>query len=60
MCSGDVAGLAAQNRALLAERGEKLSRLDERTAQMEADAQDFATMARRLAEQEKNKKWWQL
>ncbi len=50
----------AENRELLAERGQKLERLQDRTAQMENDAQDFASMARRIADQEKHRKWWQV
>ena len=59
-CSGELHETLAENRQLLAERGQKLSALDTKTAQMESDAQDFASMARQIAEQERNKKWWQI
>lgn len=49
-----------QNRNKLAERGEKLGRLNDKAADLEASAQGFADMARQLAERERNKKWWQL
>jgi syntaxin-binding protein 5 len=51
---------AAQNREALQQRGEKLSRLNERTEQMEADAMDFASMARQIAARERDRKWWQM
>jgi syntaxin-binding protein 5 len=57
---GDLHASMAENRELLAERGQKLERLQDRTAQMENDAQDFASMARRIADQEKHRKWWQV
>lgn len=58
--SNDVRGMMEQNRAMLAERGERLAALDERTREMADDAEDFATMARRLEQQMANRKWWQL
>lgn len=60
LCSGELHETLAENRQMLAERGQKLSALDVRTAQMESDAQDFAAMARKIAEQERNRKWWQM
>lgn len=53
-------GIMEQNRAMLAERGERLRALDERSAAMSNDAEDFASLAKKLAEQEANRKWWQL
>lgn len=53
-------GVMEQNRAMLAERGERLAALDERTREMADDAEDFATMAKRLEQQMANRKWWQL
>lgn len=53
-------GLAEQNREALAQRGEKLGRLNERTERMEADAMDFASMARQIAARERDRKWWQV
>ena len=43
----------------LAERGEKLSQIQDKTQQLEDDAMDFMTMAKKLAEREKNKKWYE-
>jgi syntaxin-binding protein 5 len=54
-----VKGIMEQNRAMLAERGERLQNLDERTAAMSEDAGDFASMAKQLADMQANRKWWQ-
>lgn len=45
---------------LAVERGDKLSHLHERTEQLQADANRFASTSHQLAEKYKNKKWWQL
>lgn len=45
---------------MLAERGERLKGLDERTAAMQGDAEDFASLAKQLADQQANRKWYQL
>ncbi|KAL4431642.1 hypothetical protein ABPG77_001484 [Micractinium sp. CCAP 211/92] len=58
--ASDVRGIMEQNRAMLAERGERLRSLDERSAAMSNDAEDFASLAKKLADQEANRKWWQL
>ncbi|KAG2431284.1 hypothetical protein HYH02_013415 [Chlamydomonas schloesseri] len=58
--ANDVREVMEQNRNKLAERGEKLNRLNDKAADLEASAQGFADMARQLAERERNKKWWQL
>ncbi|EFN53326.1 hypothetical protein CHLNCDRAFT_137041 [Chlorella variabilis] len=58
--AGDVRGVMEQNQRMLAERGERLAALDERTAAMQGDAEDFASMARKLAEMQAAKKWYQL
>ena len=58
--AGEVRGIMEQNRQMLAERGERLQRLDERTAAMADDADDFASMAKQLADMQANRKWWQL
>jgi hypothetical protein len=47
-------------REALGERGEKLSQLQDKTAALEESAQSFAEMAKRIAAQNQNKKWWQL
>ncbi|BDA45161.1 hypothetical protein COCOBI_06-6410 [Coccomyxa sp. Obi] len=55
-----VGGIAEENRQRLAERGEKLRSLQDKTDRMQADAEDFASMARAIRDREANKKWWQL
>lgn len=55
-----LGGLAEDNRQKLAERGEKLRTLQDKTDRMQADAEDFASMARQIRDREANKKWWQL
>jgi hypothetical protein len=47
-------------REALGERGEKLAQLQDKTAALEESAQSFAEMAKRMAAQNQNKKWWQL
>ena len=49
--------MAEENLSRLAERGEKLRSLEDRTREMQNDAEDFASMARRIAEQQANRKW---
>lgn len=48
-----------ENISKLAERGERLQKLDDTTAEMSNEADNFATMAKRIAEIQSNKKWWQ-
>ena len=57
--TSEVRSIMEQNRAMLAERGERLQQLDEKTAAMANDAEDFASMAKRLADMQANRKWWQ-
>lgn len=52
--------LTQDTREALAERGEKLSQLQDKTAALEESAMSFAEMAKKLAAQQANKKWWQL
>ena len=54
-----VKSVMAENMNKLAERGEKLSQIQDKTQQLEDDAMDFMTMAKKLAEREKNKKWYE-
>lgn len=44
----------------LDERGEKLSKLDERTEQMKERAREFSNNAALLASKYQNQKWYQL
>lgn len=55
-----VAGVMAENMQRLGERGEKLSRLEDRTAELEDDAGNFASLAKQLADGYSNRKWWQM
>ncbi|XP_070569216.1 syntaxin-binding protein 5-like isoform X4 [Ptychodera flava] len=57
--SGGVAGELAKARIALNERGEKLSELDERTAQMMANAENFSQAAHQIMQKYKDKKWYQ-
>ena len=45
-----------ETRNKLLERGEKLSSLQDKTAKMQNDAEDFHAMAQKLAKQ--NQSWW--
>ena len=49
-----------ENISKLHERGERLRKLDETTAEMSNEADNFASMAKRIQEIQANKKWWQL
>ena len=57
--SQDAKVTMERNRALLAERGQKLANLEEQAAVMRGDAEDFAGMAAELEAAFANKKWWQ-
>jgi hypothetical protein len=52
-----TAAIMSDNVARMHERQERLSRLEERTADMMADAEGFAAAAKRLAQQQ-SKPWW--
>jgi hypothetical protein len=56
----EIRDVVLETRAKLHERGEKLSKLDEKAGDMENDAAGFAELARQLAEKQRNKKWWEL
>ncbi|XP_037083443.1 syntaxin-binding protein 5-like isoform X2 [Pollicipes pollicipes] len=55
--SGGEVGRARQ---LMVERGQKLSKLEDRTEQMMADADNFSSTAHQLMMRYKDKKWYQL
>ena len=57
--TGELKSVMAENMNKLAERGERLNQISDKTQQLENDAEDFMTMAKKLAEREKNKKWWE-
>ena len=54
--TSELKGNLEETRHKLAERGEKLSSLQDKTAQMQSDAEDFHSMAQKLAA--KQKSWW--
>ncbi|KAK3588352.1 hypothetical protein CHS0354_003282 [Potamilus streckersoni] len=57
--SGTIAGEVAKTRQALSERGEKLSGVEERTAQMASEAETYAHAAHQLMLKYKDKKWYQ-
>ena len=50
----------SENVARMEERGEKLRNLQDKTEDLGDDAMDFASMAKQLAAQQANRKWWQM
>lgn len=54
----DARAVMERNRALLAERGQKLANLEEKSAAMQNDAEDFAGLAQELEAAFANRKWW--
>ena len=50
----------ADNMVALEDRGQKLQNLQDKTNQLEDGASDFASLAKELANQQANRKWWQL
>jgi len=60
MRSGTVAGDVSRARMLLVERGDKLGQLDDKTAKMMSDAENFSSAAHQLMLKYKDKKWYQL
>ncbi|VFQ77470.1 unnamed protein product [Cuscuta campestris] len=55
---GEAISAAAQARNKLVERGEKLEKLSERTAELQSGAENFASMAKELAKSMEKRKWW--
>ncbi len=55
----NVAEVANEARSKLHERGERLAKLDERAGDMQNEAAGFAELAKQLADQQRNRKWWQ-
>jgi syntaxin-binding protein 5 len=52
-----AAGTMARNRDMLAERGERLRQVNERTEELQNEAANFADLAKQLADRQKNS-WW--
>ena len=55
---GELQSALGEARDRLPERGEKLSRIEQRTAEMEQDAANFADLAKELAEKHKRGGWF--
>ena len=45
----------AQGLSAMRERGERLEKLDNKTAQLQSDAQDYASLAKQMKEKNKKK-----
>uniref|UniRef100_A0A061RJI2 V-SNARE coiled-coil homology domain-containing protein n=1 Tax=Tetraselmis sp. GSL018 TaxID=582737 RepID=A0A061RJI2_9CHLO len=58
--ASSASAVMGDNVARMRERGERLSKLQEKTAALEDNAKGFADMARELAKKQSSKKWWQL
>jgi len=52
-----AAGTMARNRDMLAERGERLRQVNERTEELQNEAANFADLAKQLADRQKSS-WW--
>eukprot|EP00210_Caulerpa_lentillifera_P005191 g4961.t1 len=55
----DLSAIMSENVSKLHERGEKLRNLNDKTEDLVNDAQNFAELAKQLAQQ-KSKRWWQM
>ncbi|CAM6091418.1 unnamed protein product [Calypogeia fissa] len=58
--SQEISSALDMARNKLAERGEKLQDIGDKTAEMEDNAQNFASMAEELAKKMAQRKWWEL
>ena len=56
----DTGSMMAENMEALAERGEKLRNLQDKTSDLNDGAADFASVAKALKQQAANRKWWQI
>ena len=57
VAAAGAAGTMARNREMLAERGERLRQVNERTEELQNEAANFADLAKQLADRQKNS-WW--
>ncbi|CAM6044887.1 unnamed protein product [Sphagnum compactum] len=55
----DASSAAGLARDKLVERGQKLQSINQRTEEMQAGAEDFASMAEQLAKKMERRKWWE-
>ncbi|CAH8324377.1 unnamed protein product [Eruca vesicaria subsp. sativa] len=58
--AGETSAIASQAKDKLLERGEKLERISQRTAELQDGAQNFESMAHELAKQMEKRKWWNI
>ncbi|KAL0736522.1 hypothetical protein Bca4012_012732 [Brassica carinata] len=58
--AGETSEIASQAKDKLLERGEKLERISQRTAELQDGAENFASMAHELAKQMEKRKWWNI
>ncbi|KAF2539196.1 hypothetical protein F2Q68_00023287 [Brassica cretica] len=58
--AGETSAIASQAKDKLLERGEKLERISQRTAELQDGAENFASMAHELAKQMEKRKWWNI
>ncbi|KAK7373911.1 hypothetical protein VNO80_07331 [Phaseolus coccineus] len=58
--TGDASSAAAKARNKLMERQEKLERINQRTAELQSGAEDFASLANELVKTMERRKWWQI
>ena len=58
--AGSVASEVQKARLALNERGDKLSALEDRTARMASEAENFSSAAHQLMVKYRDRKWYQL
>ncbi|KAF2938733.1 hypothetical protein DAI22_03g139600 [Oryza sativa Japonica Group] len=54
----DAAAAAAHAKDKLKERGEKLARISQESAELQNESENFASLAHQIAKSMENKKWW--
>ncbi|CAL1378732.1 unnamed protein product [Linum trigynum] len=58
--ANNVSSAAAHAKNMLVERKEKLEKISQHSEELESRSQDYASMAKELANRMEKKKWWQL
>ncbi|XP_024529246.1 syntaxin-binding protein 5-like [Selaginella moellendorffii] len=58
--ASSTAGIATEAKNKLMERGEKLQAVNDKTQELESEAESFASLAEELAKKMKARKWWEL
>uniref|UniRef100_A0A0D9VSU8 V-SNARE coiled-coil homology domain-containing protein n=1 Tax=Leersia perrieri TaxID=77586 RepID=A0A0D9VSU8_9ORYZ len=54
----DAAAAAAHAQDKLKERGEKLARISQESAELQSESENFANLAQQIAKNMENKRWW--